>query len=111
MKILAFILLMGITLAAGFKVQLITPDSDITIECSPDQYILDCAEENGINLPYKGRVGADEVSTGKVVRGTVYQPDQTYLDESQIANGFALLEVAYATSDCTILTHQAENLF
>jgi ferredoxin len=93
---------------ATFQVHLISKkyNLDITIPVEDTEYILDAAEAQGLELPSSCKSGSCSSCVAKLVEGEIDQSEQVFLDDEQMAKGFALLCVTYPRSDCTLRTHQ-----
>ena len=96
---------------SSFKVELRMPNGIKYFDCPDDEYVLEAAEQAGIDMSYSCRAGACSTCVGKIIQGTVDQSDQSFLDEDQMENGYSLLCVAYATSDLIVKTDCEEELW
>ncbi len=98
-----------------FKINLVNQPRNIdrTLSVRAEEYILDVAQEEGMDLPYSCRAGSCFDCLGKVVEGKVEQSDKAmeFLRPDELKAGYVLLCACSPRSDCTILTHQAEVLF
>ena len=96
---------------AYFRVHLNTPHGIQEFECPDDEYILDAAEQAGIDMVYSCRAGACSSCVAKLIGGTLDQSDQSFLDDEQMESGYSLLCVSYATSDLVLRTDCEDELW
>ncbi|OVA06017.1 2Fe-2S ferredoxin-type domain [Macleaya cordata] len=97
---------------AVYKVKLIGPEGEEhEFEAPDDCYILDSAENAGLELPYSCRAGACSTCAGQMASGSVDQSDGSFLDETQMSKGYLLTCISYPTADCVIHTHKEGDLY
>ncbi len=96
-----------------FKINFVNKSEDLnsTVECTDDQFILDAAEKQGLELPYSCRTGTCSTCVGKLLEGEIDQSEQSFLDKNQIKAGFVLICRASPISDCIIKTRVEEDLY
>lgn len=89
---------------ANYNVRVINKkkNSDKTISVPSNQFILDAAEGQVVNIPYSCRAGSCSSCIGKLKSGSVDQSSQIFLDDKRIDQGYVLTCVAYPMSDVEV---------
>uniref|UniRef100_A0A0E0E9N5 Ferredoxin n=1 Tax=Oryza meridionalis TaxID=40149 RepID=A0A0E0E9N5_9ORYZ len=94
-----------------YKVKLVSPKGvEHEFDAPGDAYILDSAETAGLELPYSCRAGDCSTCAGRIEDGVVDQPNGSYLDYAQRADGYVLTCVSYPRSNCVIHTHKGREV-
>ena len=73
-----------------------------TFEVSGRRPLLDELRDQGVDLPYGCKYGGCITCAAKLIDGEIDQRAQVALNNRQIANGYVILCVARARSDCTL---------
>jgi len=92
----------------------ITADLDgsrYSFPCRADQTVLAAAEAAGVPIPSSCTAGVCTTCAALVREGSVHQPDAMGVKEDLQRQGYALLCVAYPTSDLQVLAGQEDALY
>ncbi|NET49299.1 MAG: 2Fe-2S iron-sulfur cluster binding domain-containing protein [Merismopedia sp. SIO2A8] len=82
-----------------------------TIAVQADEYILQAALDEGLDLPYSCNAGVCTTCSAKVLDGAVDQSDAAGIGPTTQAAGYALLCHAKPTSDLKIETEKEEEVY
>jgi ferredoxin len=80
-------------------------DEGVELEVAKDEYILEAALDDGVDLTYSCLQGVCASCSAKV-EGEVDQSEERVLTEWEKQQGYALLCVAYPRSDLTIHSNE-----
>lgn len=86
-------------------------NTDYSVQVPEDRYILQCAENQGANLPFSCRNGACTTCAVRVISGELYQPEAMGLSPDLQQQGYALLCVSYARSDLVVETQDEDEVY
>jgi ferredoxin len=95
---------------ATYQVTFLTGERSVQLEVRGDQYLLDAANEAGLDLPFMCLQGWCTTCAGRVLEGKVDQSEARRLYPEDEAAGFVLLCSAFPCSDLHIRTHQREEM-
>jgi ferredoxin len=82
-----------------------------TLQVPENSYILQNAENQGVNLPYLCRNGACTTCAVRVISGEIYQPEAMGLSHELRKQGYALLCVSYPRSDLEVETQDEDEVY
>ena len=85
--------------------------TDYTVQVPDDRYILQAAENQGVQLPFSCRNGACTTCAVRIRRGEVYQPEAMGLSQNLRDQGYALLCVSYPRSDLEVETQDEDEVY
>ncbi len=81
------------------------------IEVSSEKTVLAAAKEAGLELPHSCTAGVCTTCAAQLLEGEVVQEDAMGLSPNLREDGYALLCVAYPSSDLKIVTEKEEAVY
>jgi ferredoxin len=81
------------------------------VQVPEDRYILQSAENQGVNLPFSCRNGACTTCAVRVISGDLEQPEAMGLSPALQRQGYALLCVSYPRSDLEVETQDEDEVY
>ncbi|KAK3149041.1 hypothetical protein QOZ80_3AG0212180 [Eleusine coracana subsp. coracana] len=94
------------------RVKLVGPDvTEHEFEALEDTYILEAAENAGVELLFSCRAGSCSTCASKMSSGEVDQSEGSFLDEAKMGEGYLFTCIFYPKADCVIHTHKEEELY
>ena len=81
------------------------------VEVPENQYILQTAEQQDVQLPFLCRNGACTSCAVKVISGELFQPEAMGLSPKLKDQGYALLCVSYPRSDLEVETQDEDEVY
>lgn len=104
---------MGLRLVMGktFSVEISHQGSTHTIQVPEDQTILEAAHAVGLDLPVSCSAGVCTTCAALISEGSVNQADGMGVSTELQADGYALLCVAYPTSDIKLETEKEDEVY
>ncbi len=99
--------------SALYRVRIRDRRTERTVEFAvpSDRYILEVAEELGIELPFACRQGACTACAVRVRSGTIDQREVVGLSKALQAEGYALICSGYACSDLELETQDEDEVY
>ncbi|AFY66826.1 2Fe-2S iron-sulfur cluster-binding protein [Geitlerinema sp. PCC 7407] len=98
-------------MAKSYTVEIQHQGNSYTLNVPEDQTVLQVAEANGIKIPSSCHAGVCTSCAALVTEGTVDQADGMGISPDLMAQGYALLCVAYPRSDLKIETEKEEVVY
>ena len=82
-----------------------------TVQVPEDRYILQSAENQGVELPFSCRNGACTACAVRVNSGELHQPEAMGLSVELQKEGYALLCVSYPRSNIEVETQDEDEVY
>ena len=99
------------TMSKTYTVEIHHQGNVHTLEVPEDKYILQAAEEAGLELPNSCNAGVCTTCAAKLEKGEVDQSEGMGLSPELQAEGYALLCISYPRSDLKVETGKEDKVY
>ena len=94
-----------------FKAEITHKGTVHTVDIPDDQPVLEAIQAAGLDLPFSCSAGVCTTCAALITEGSVNQEDGMGVSPELQADGYALLCVAFATSDLKLETEKEDEVY